>query len=158
MRIDFLKEVDRGIRKVMNVCGAKHTNTVNKGLYLARSKGGRGLISVEDTYKEVKIKSAMKLKTNKDPRMKLVNKFHHVHLKSHSYSLFKEAERYCSGKGLQSRCEEEEMVISYLDEVISTGDEKCNGRLTRLQRIIRENCNLQTVLQCSWQGVILKTI
>ena len=29
MRIDFLKQLDREIRSVMNKCGAKHTNTVN---------------------------------------------------------------------------------------------------------------------------------
>ena len=158
MRIDFLKEVDREIRKVMNVGGAKHTNSVNEGLYLSRSKGGRGLRSVENTYKEVKIKSAMKLKTNKDPRMKLVNKFHQVHLHSSSYSLFKEAERYCLEKGLQSRCEEEEMTITNSDEVISTAEENCKGKLTRMLRTINESHNLQTVLHCSWQGVIMKTI
>ena len=89
LRIDFLKEVDPCIRGVMNVCGAKHTNTVNEGLYLPRHKGGRGLRSVENTYKEIKVKVAVKLKRNEDPRMKLVNKFHQVHLHTKSYSLFK---------------------------------------------------------------------
>ena len=55
LRIDFLKKVGRSIRKVMNLCGAKHMNTVNEGLYLSRQKGGRGLKSIETSYKETKI-------------------------------------------------------------------------------------------------------
>ena len=90
LRIDFLKEVDRCIRGVMNVCGDKHTNTVNDGLYLPRNKGGMGLRSVENTYKEIKVKAAVMLKKHEDPRMKLVNKFHQVHLHTNSYTLFKE--------------------------------------------------------------------
>ena len=31
-----------------------------------------GLRSVENTYKEIKVKAAVKLKINEDPRMKLV--------------------------------------------------------------------------------------
>ena len=91
LRIDFLKETDRSIRKVMNVCGAKHTNTVNEGLYLSRQKGGRGLKSVENSYKDIKIKASLKLKLNNDPHMRLVNRFHQIHKETNSYSLFKEA-------------------------------------------------------------------
>ena len=43
----------------MNGCGAKHNNTVNEGLYRSRQKGGRGLKSVEVSYKESKIKAAI---------------------------------------------------------------------------------------------------
>ena len=70
----------------MNVCGVKHTNT--EGLYLPRHKGGKGLRSVETTYKEIEVKAAVKLKRNKDPRMKLVNKFHQVHLHTTSHTLY----------------------------------------------------------------------
>ena len=93
LRIDFLKDVDRCIRKVMNVCGAKHTNTVNEGLYLSRQKGGRGLRSVQTLYKDTKIKAAIKLKQNEDPRIKLVNRFFQIHIETNSYSIFKEAEK-----------------------------------------------------------------
>ena len=67
----------------MNGYGAKH-NTVNEGLYISRQKGGRGLKSVEVSYKETKIKAAMKLKQNDDPRMKLVNRFFQIHLQKNT--------------------------------------------------------------------------
>lgn len=43
----------------MNISGAKHSNTLNEALYLSRSKGGRGLKSVENAFKEIKIKAAV---------------------------------------------------------------------------------------------------
>ena len=96
MRIDFLKEANRSVRKVMYICEGKHTNTVNDGLYLSRKKGGRGLKSVEYLYKDIKIKAAIKVKSNDDPRMKLVNQFNQTHLNTGSYSIFQEGERYCT--------------------------------------------------------------
>ena len=36
-------------------------------LYMSRKFGGRGLRSVETTYKDIKIKAAMKLYYNKEP-------------------------------------------------------------------------------------------
>ena len=61
-------------------------------------------------------------------------------------------------KGLQSRCEEEEIVISSTGETISSREEKCNDKLKRMLRDVNNAHNLQTVLGCSWQGVIFKTI
>ena len=101
--IDFLKEVDKSIKDDECVW-AKHTNTVNEWLYLSRQKGGRGLKSIETSYKETKIKTAMKLKQNNDARMKLVNRFFQIHLQTCSYSIFKEAGKYCRGMALQFEC------------------------------------------------------
>ena len=92
------------------------------------------------------------------PRMKLVNRFHQLHFQTNSYSLFKEAARYCTQKGLEYKCEEEEFLISCSQVNISSLDEKCRSKLKSLLRSANETYNLQTVLACSWQGVIIKAI
>ena len=142
----------------MNKCAAKHTNTVNETLYLPRVKGGRGMKSLECSYKDIKIKSAMKLKQNKDPRMCLVNQFHQRHLQSNSYSLFKEAMRYCEEKGLDAECDDEELVISTGVDEVRSSEEKCNEKVKTILKTVNGKNNLQVVLACNWQGVILKSI
>ena len=158
LRIDFLKDVDRSIRKIMNMCGAKHTNTVNEGLYISRQKGGRGLRSLENAYKEIKIKAAMKMKLNTDPRMKLVNQFNQIHLNTKSYSIFKDAKKYCEEKQLNFVCELERLVISFPGEDVSSNDENCMEKLKRGLKMIREVQCLQKIVSCKWQGAIIKSI
>ena len=72
----------------MNTLGAKHTNIMNDILYLPRSKGGRGLISIERLYKESKIKTAVKVAQDPDKRMQIVKQFHIKVMNTTSYSLF----------------------------------------------------------------------
>ena len=52
--LKFLKDIDLAIRNAMNTSGCKHTNLMNAVVYLPRAKGGRGLKSLEKTYKEIK--------------------------------------------------------------------------------------------------------
>ena len=158
MRIDFLQDLDRCIRRVMNTCGMKHTNTMNAGLYLTRCKGGRGLKSTECSYKDIKIKAAMKLKSNNDPRMELVNQFHQIHFNTQSYSLFKETLRYSEEKGLKVRCEQKLLVISDPTTEVSSIQDGCNGKLRNLLKSTNETTNLHEILASTWQGVILKTM
>ena len=160
LRIDFLKEVDRTIRKVMNICGAKHTNTVNDGLYLSRRKGGRGLRSVENDYKDVKVKAAMKLKMNDDSRMKLVNRFSQIHLHTNSYSIFKEANRHCQDKGIVFQCQLDSIVIKFPheEEEISTEDKLCIEKFSKKLKEYNTKKRLQIITESSWQGVILRSI
>ena len=143
----------------MNICGAKHTNAANEVLYLPRRKGGRGLKAIETAYKDIKIKAAMKLKSNDDPRMKLVNKFHQIHLDTGSYSIFKEAERYCGEKMIQFTCEPDCVKIIFNDnEEVSSQNEKSGVKLTQKLKMHNINLNLQTLLSYKWQGVVIKRI
>ena len=157
-RIDFLKEMDRCVRKVMNVCGAKHTNVMNESLYLPRNKGGRGLRSIENMYKEVKIKSAVKVKVDRDPRMEMVNKFHQIHLSTNSYSLYKEAKRYCcEEKELEMRCDTDIMSIRSNDEELKTDDEKFMDKLKVILARQYFTKQMNVILNSTWQGVIMKS-
>ena len=49
-RRDELKEMDRSTRKVMNMYRALHPRDSVARLYLPRKEGGRGLLSIEDSF------------------------------------------------------------------------------------------------------------
>lgn len=53
--------MDTEIRAAMNRNGAKHFQQISDLLYMPKSQGGRGLRSLEDTYKQTKVKAAIKL-------------------------------------------------------------------------------------------------
>ena len=69
-----LHKIDMIIRDLMNTYHAKYKLQINSSLYLPRSMGGRGLKQFEMTYKITKIKSAVKVITDKVPKMKLVQR------------------------------------------------------------------------------------
>ena len=48
------------VRSALVENGAKHYQQMNEVLYLKREDGGRGLRSIEQTYKETKIKTAIR--------------------------------------------------------------------------------------------------
>ena len=100
----------------------------------------------------------MKLKVNADPRMKLVNRFYQLHLHTNSYSLFKESEKYCEEKGIQSRCEDEMITITTDIDEVSSVDQNFKEKLKKMLKSVNERNNMQAILKCTWQGVILKTI
>ena len=62
-----LRQIDREVRKILVESGGKHPLGSTALLYLPRKKGGRGLKSVEQEYKLVKIKAALKVYKNLDP-------------------------------------------------------------------------------------------
>ena len=62
-----LQQVDREARKIIVEFGGKHPQGSTAILYMSRKCGGRGLRSVETTYKDIKIKAAMKLYYNPLP-------------------------------------------------------------------------------------------
>ena len=62
-----LQQVDREARKIMVNGGGNHPQGSTAILYMSRKCGGRGLRSVETTYKDIKIKEALKLYCNPDP-------------------------------------------------------------------------------------------
>ena len=70
--ITEMKKVDREARKIIVENGGKHPCGSTALLYLPREKGGRGLRSVENEYKTITIKAAVKLYENPDPTMQIV--------------------------------------------------------------------------------------
>ena len=95
-----LRNLDREARKIIVSSGGKHPLSSTALLYLAREKGGRGLRSVEDEYKAIKVKSALKLYTNTDPTMQMVRAFEERAENKGHQSLVKDAKNYAEELGL----------------------------------------------------------
>ena len=77
-----LQQVDREARKIIVEFGGKHPQGSTAILYMSRKCGGRGLRSVETTYKDIKIKAAMELCYNPDPSMEAVRLFEEKSVRS----------------------------------------------------------------------------
>lgn len=63
-----LRKIDKNVLKIILISGGNHSKGSTAALYLARKNGGRGLKSVEEEYKNIKIKAAVKLYENTDRR------------------------------------------------------------------------------------------
>ena len=96
-----LQQIDREARKIVVSNGGKHPLGSTALCYLSRDQGRRGLRSVEEEYKAIKIKGALKLFKNTDPTMELVRKFEERSgVLGHS-SLIKEATKFSRDLGLE---------------------------------------------------------
>ena len=65
-------------------------------LYMSRKLGGRGLKSVENEYKNSKIKSAVKLYCNADATMAAVRSFEELTVQNGRHSIMKDAKKYAA--------------------------------------------------------------
>ena len=151
--IDTLRQFDTTIRKIMNKCGAKHTNQMNALLYLPRSKGGHGLRSLEYTYKEIKIKAAAKLMNDVDKRMRVVAQFHQQRATTTSYSILKDALKYAAEYNLNLDFSTRKCILRYTD---IDGELKETDNVSKLSTEIvkkRNHTLLTEVLNAPWQGV-----
>lgn len=86
-----LQQIDRDALKIILGSGGNHSKGSTAALYLARKNGGRGLKLVEEEYKNIKIKAAVKLYENTDPSMTTVRKFEQKSMKSGRHSFVKDA-------------------------------------------------------------------
>ena len=152
--LEFIRSLDREIRSVMNTLGAKHTNIMNEIIYLPRSKGGRGLISIERLYKESKIKTAVKVAQDPDKRMQIVKQFHLKARDTTSYSLFKEARSYADEFGFILDINANNVSCMFYDTDgvrKNTDDSKIIFNEMKSNRC---NVNISKILASNWQGVI----
>ena len=84
-----LKEIDREIQEILNDALARHPASSGAHLYLPRTMGRRGMKSVKQTYREVKIKTAIHLQNLDDPVMKVSAKADRVRMKKGRRSILK---------------------------------------------------------------------
>ena len=141
--------MDSAIRDSMNVTGSKHTNQMNAINYIPRIKGGRGLRSLEDSYKNTKIKLALKLVNDPDPRMEIVKAFHEKCMQTNSFSIFKDAERYAAEIGIKITNLEEKLVFVDIDEnkVITEKSISNTLKTKRYRKYYSE------IISSTWQGI-----
>ena len=152
-----LRYLDNTIRQIMNENRAKYKLQLNKILYLPRSKGGRGLQCFETTYKEIKIKTAMKLITETEPCMKLVLDFDKKRMEKNRSSILRDAIDFTENDfNAKLEIADHNFIFSYklLNEWKSTSDHK------EAVNIIKQRCvenGVENVINASWQGVNFKT-
>ena len=154
--LNFLKDMDIAIRNAMNVSGSKHTNLMNAVVYLPRVKGGRGLKSLEQSYKEIKVKVAAKLINTEDRRMLIVKQFHKNYFDKPNYSIFKEANSYVRDIELNVEIVKEGSDIHFINKVdnnVIEIDEKKIG--TEMERK-RVEANVVQIVESNWQGLNFK--
>ena len=92
--ITEMKKVYREARTIIVENGGKHPCGSTALLYLPREKGGRGLRSVENEYKTIKIKAAVNLYENPDPTMQIMLEFEERSAALGYQSLVKKATKY----------------------------------------------------------------
>ena len=93
-----IQHLDREGRKIIVENGGNHPKGSTAILYMSRKLGGRGLKSVENKYKNTKIKAAVKLYCNADPTMAAVRSFEEL---AGRHSIIKDAKKYAEELDLQ---------------------------------------------------------
>ena len=145
-----VREMDTAIRHNMNLTGCKHSQLMNEVNYIPRNKGGRGLRSLETTYKATKIKLAMKIVDDEDPRIKILKTFHSNSMQMSSFSIFKDAKRYAQELGLKIDFSEDVNVVNEITNETVAGP---------IAQVIKSNVltkNISKILSSTWQGVNYK--
>ena len=148
-----LKRMDISIRVEMNVNGAKHSQQMNDILYLPKSMGGRGLRSVEDIYKQTRIKSAIKIISNHtDDRMSSVANFHLTLQRKKRGNIFTDAIAYAKELSIDLVIDEFGWVAQH-----NNGDDTdLIPDLTKLKLVMqkaRAEIRRNNLEKSTWQGV-----
>ena len=81
--------------------GGNHPKRSTAILYMSRKLGGRGLKSVENEYKNTKIKAAVKLYCNADPTMAAVRSLEELAVQNGRHSIIKDAKKCAEELDLQ---------------------------------------------------------
>ena len=100
---------------------------------MSRKCGGRGLRSVETTYKDIKIKAAMKLYSNPDPSMEAVTLFEEKSVRRGRHSVNKDKGRYAKELGLHLKLEcPEPMCVT--DDSKEVNGKKVKGCIAKVRQ------------------------
>ena len=94
--VNDLKELDRIMRKIPNDTKEKHPASSNELLYFPRTKGERGLKSVEQVYKETKIKTALHMHRSTDPAVKAAAKADLARMQKGRRSIIRDANTFAN--------------------------------------------------------------
>ena len=84
-----LKEIDREIEEILSDALARHPASSGAHLYLPRTMSRRGMKSLKQTYREVKIKTAIHLHNFDNTAMKVSAKADRVRMKKGRRSILK---------------------------------------------------------------------
>ena len=142
-----IQQLDRKGRKINVENGGNHPKGSTAILYMSRKLGGRGLRSVENEYKNTKIKAAVKLYCNADATMAAVRSFEELAVQNGSHSIIKKhAEELdlqlwlnfpdpvavADGKEVEAKKGKQAIYKARLQEIQSTvSEERWQGKLIK---------------------------
>ena len=145
-----LQQINREARKIVVSYGGKHPLASTALCDLSREQGGRGLRSVEEEYKAINIKGALKLYKNTDPTMELVRRFEERSGALGHTSLIKEAIKFSRDLGL-------ELSLTYPTPVCCTeeGEVVKESKIKQKLRSAQQKKLKDQVSGQAWQGKLI---
>ena len=100
-----LQQLGREARKIILANGGNHPQGATAFqytcIYMSRKSGGRGLRVVEQEYKNIKVKAAMKLYQNPDQSMPAVRMFEEKSMRTGRQAMIKDARKCAEELGVQ---------------------------------------------------------
>ena len=154
--LNDIRDLDKCIREVMNTVKAKYSLQMNASLYLPRQKGGRGLQNLESVYKRTKIKAAINLIENTDPRIQCVKSFDMERMKKGKSSIIKDAVKYAADDfQLKFILSDSEFEMEYIkaNEVCKTSDK---NKVKQLLKQMETAAITKEIEESTWQGLLLR--
>ena len=151
-----IRKMDQTIRDILNMQKVKYRLQINESLYLPRNKGGRGLKQFEITYKTLRIKSAIKVINEDEPRMKIVRAFDLIQQNKKRSSLINDAIRFAKYDfEAIMEVQDSKFTFSYnkADNIEITSNTFEVYKYLKKKNI--DNL-LNKVVKSSWQGLIIK--
>ena len=144
-----IQQFDREGRKIIVENGGNHLKGSTAILHMSRKLGGRGLKSVENEYKNIKIKAAVKLYCNADPMMVAVKSFEELAVKKGRHSIIKDAKKYAEELDLQ-------LWLNFPNPVaIVDGKDVEAKRVKQAIYKARQQETQSTVSEERWQGKLI---
>ena len=145
-----LQQLDRESRKILKENGGYHLMGTTDLVYLPRKFGGGRLKSVESTYKNIKVKTVIKVYANEDPTMRMVREFEEKCERNGRRSLKKDTERYASERRLY-------LKLNYPCPTANTeeGEELPGEKGRVMMRNKKEESRTEEVRQQKWKGKLI---
>ena len=145
-----IQQLDREGRKIIVENGGNHPKGSIVILYMSRKLSGRGLKSVENEFKSTKIKAAVKLNCNADPRMVAVRSFEELAVQNGCHSIIKVARKYAEELDLQ-------LWLNFPNPVaVADGKEVQAKKVKQAIYKARQQEIQSTVSEERWQGKLIK--
>ncbi|PFX28868.1 Retrovirus-related Pol polyprotein from type-1 retrotransposable element R2 [Stylophora pistillata] len=148
-----LRDIDRQTRKTICENGGCQPLSSIAVLYLPREKGGRGLRAIEQEYKLIKIKAAVKLYESLDPKMKSVQQFEECAIVKGFSSLITDSKKSAQELDTTLNLNTTEPSCSPTDEPeIATKDLHIKKHINKVvnEKLVKKFEDQQ------WQGSLLK--
>ena len=145
-----IQQLDREGRKIIVENGGNHPKGSTAILYMSRKLGGRGLKSVENEYKNTKIKAAVKLYCNADPTMAAVRSFEELAVQNGRHSIIKDAKKYAEELDLQ-------LWLNFPNPVAVADGKEVEAKKVKQAIYKAPQQEIQsTVSEERWQGRLIK--